>query len=564
MASYLRLGDLLIKTGLITPEQLEEALAGQKKTKKRLGAVLIDLGFISERQVIDALRMQLGIEFVDLSNLVIPAEMAHVVSKNIARKHNVVPFRVNKDTLYLAMSDPLNFMAVEEVKQASRKKVIPVIATEDSVERAIMTLYGNEGAARAIEEMRREAGRETAVTATFNTTVIEEEAQSAPTIRLVNSILERGVVERASDIHLEPHEDELRVRMRIDGVLRNILTVPKELQAAVLSRLKIIGNMDISERRIPQDGRANVRVSQADVDLRMSTLPTIYGEKFVIRLLDKSTSLLDKKEIGLDGGDLRKYQALIKNHSGVILIVGPTGSGKSSTMYTMIRELNTEQVNLITLEDPVEYNIDGINQVQINERSGMTFANGLRAILRQDPDVIAVGEIRDGETAQIAIRAAITGHLVLSTMHTNSAAATIDRLLDIGVEPYLISAAVRGVVSQRLVRRICPYCKEEYTPAAEEVKELGLSLPEDPRFYRGTGCPMCFNTGYRGRIAVFEMLLFDAGLRRAVNAGAKREELEGLMAKSDFVSFADNCKRLVLSGVTTSQEAFKTINSVEL
>ena len=562
MANYMRLGDLLQSIGMISDKQLEEALKYQKETNTRLGTALQDLNFVTEQNIIEALHIQLGIEFVDLTEAVIPPEMAQVISKNIAKKNNVVPLRIDKDTLYLAMSDPLNFVAIEEVKRATRKKVIPVIATNNAVERAIMTLYGNEGAARAIEEMRRESGRES-VLATFSTTVVEDDAQSAPTVRLVNSIIDRAVAERASDIHVEPHEEELRVRMRIDGVLRNVLTVPKELQASVISRLKIMGSMDISEKRVPQDGRGNVRVRQSDIDLRISTLPMIYGEKVVIRLLDKNSQLLDKSAIGLTGDDLEKYKQLVSSHSGVILIVGPTGSGKSSTMYTMIRELNHEQVNLVTLEDPVEYNISGINQVQINERTGMTFANGLRSILRQDPDVIAVGEIRDGETAQICMRAAITGHLVLSTIHTNSAMSTIDRLLDIGVEPYLISAAVRGIISQRLVRRICPHCREEYTPDEDEISLIGL-----PRgnytFYRGAGCPQCFRTGYRERTGVFEILVLDSRLRRAISDSKSREEIVKILESSDFVSFADNCRRLVLQGVTTATEAARTISSAEL
>ncbi len=562
-----RLGDLLLRSGLITQEQLEDALKQQKNSGtrlgKRLGSVLIELGYITERQVIEALQLQLGIEFVDLSSTIIPPEMAQLLSQNIAKKYNVIPIRVTKDTIFLAMSDPLNFVAVEDVKRATRKRVVPVIATEQAVERAIMTLYGNEGAAKAIDEMRKEVGRET-ISATYNTTVVEDDAHSAPTVRLVNSIIERAIVERASDIHLEPHEDELCVRMRIDGLLRNILTVPKDLQGSVISRLKIMGSMDITERRVPQDGRANVKVRRSDVDLRMSTLPTIYGEKFVIRLLDKTNQLLDKEAIGLNGEALEKYDSLVGCQSGVILIVGPTGSGKSSTMYTMIRDLNTEQVNLMTLEDPVEYNIDGINQVQINEKTGMTFAGGLRSILRQDPDIIAVGEIRDGETAQIAMRSAITGHLVLSTLHTNNSLAAIDRLLDIGVEPYLISAALRGVIAQRLVRKICPYCREEYTPSAEELTSIGLKPDSGHKFHRGVGCPMCFNTGFRGRTGVFEVLLITSELRRGISAGLSREQLIDIINKTGFTSFADNCRRLVLEGVTTAQEAFRTINSVEL
>ena len=562
--TYKRLGDLLLSIGLISQQQLDQALTLQQTTKQRLGTVLIENGFITEHQLIEALEMQLGIEFIDLSKTVIPTEMAQVLSKNIARKHNVAPVRVDRDTLYLAMSDPLNFVAIEEVKTATRKKVVPMIASSEAVERAIMTLYGNEGAARAIEEMKRDARGAADMTTVYTTTTLDDDVQSAPTVRLVNSLIGRAVAEQASDIHLEPHEDELRVRMRIDGIMRNILTVPKDLQASVISRLKVMGGMDIAERKVPQDGRANVSVRHTDVDLRMSTLPTIHGEKLVIRLLNKDSQLLSKEALGLEGADLEKYNALVKTQSGVVLIVGPTGSGKSSTMYAMMRELNTEQVNLVTLEDPVEYHIDGINQVQINEKTGMTFSNGLRSILRQDPDIIAVGEIRDGETAQIAMRAAITGHLVLSTIHTSNATAAIDRLLDIGVEPYLIAGAVRGIISQRLVRRVCPHCRQEYRPTAEELRMLGIDSGEDHTFYRGAGCPSCFHTGYRGRIGVFEILHIDQQLRRGIADGLDRDRLQQLLSQSDFVSLAGNCRRLVAQGVTTIEEAWRTINSADL
>ncbi|QNL45240.1 type II/IV secretion system protein [Oscillibacter hominis] len=564
--AYTRLGDLLKSVNLITDEQLSAALENQKKTKRRLGEELIAEHVITEQQFIEALEMQLGVEFIDLSQISIPPQMAEALPRGIAKKYALVPVRLNQNTLYIAMTDPLNFMAIEEVKTATRHRVVPMIATSEAVSRAIASLYGNEGAARAIEEMQREmrtseGGRGPDP---FQANEIGDDARSAPTVRLVNSIIERAISERASDIHLEPEEGELRVRMRIDGLMRAVMSVPKALQSSVISRLKIMGGMDITERKVPQDGRANVRIKQSDVDLRMSTLPTIYGEKFVIRLLDKSARLLDKSRIGLTGEDLGKYERLLRQNSGVILIVGPTGSGKSSTMYTMIRELNTEQVNLVTLEDPVEYNIAGINQVQINEKTGMTFAGGLRAILRQDPDIIAVGEIRDGETAQIAMRAALTGHLVLSTIHTNDAISTVERLLDIGVEPYLIASALSGVISQRLVRRICPECREEYQPSEEELADMGLPPDTEHRFCRGKGCPACFGTGYRGRTGVFELLVVDRKLRSAISDGIGREELAALVRREGkFTSLADNCRRLVLEGVTTIEEARRITNSAD-
>ena len=567
---YLRLGELLISAGMLTQEQLEEGIALQKGTGKRLGTVLQEHGFIKENDLIEALQMQLGIEFVDLTKMNIPTEMAQVVPKNIAKQYQVVPVRVVRDEVFLAMQDPLNFYAIEEVRKAVQKRVVPMVATAAAVERAIQILYGNEGAAKAIEEMRREAAAKgetaAAVENTFAANVIGEDgAASAPTIRLVNSVIERAVNDRASDIHMEPHEDNLKVRMRIDGVLHEILTIPKELQASVISRIKIMSGMDIAERRIPQDGRFNVSVKDRVIDLRVSTLPTVYGEKIVLRLLDKSGGIVSTEAIGLSGTDLEKYKRLIRMKNGVLLIVGPTGSGKSSTMYAMINELNTPEVNLVTLEDPVEYNVNGVNQVQINDKTGMTFANGLRAILRQDPDIIAVGEIRDGETAEIAMRAAITGHVVLSTIHTNDAAGTIERLVDIGVEPYLVGSALKGVVSQRLVRRICPTCRTAYEASPEELADLGLPAAPKRILYKGTGCPDCYNSGYKGRAAVFEILIISRELRDLISAGATRAQIDKVLHApgSGYVTLQENAANMVLEGITTVDEVNRVINAAD-
>ncbi len=559
-----RLGDILVAAGKATEEDIERGLALQKGSGQRLGTVLIENNIITENDLIEALQMQLGIEFVDLTKVTIPIELAQTLPKNIAKKYQVIPVRLMRDELYIAMSDPLNFYAIEEVRKVVRRRVVPMVATASAIEHSILVLYGNEGAARAIEEMKREAGviDATADTAFAANVLGDDSSLNAPTIRLVNSIIERAVTERASDIHIEPLESGLRVRMRIDGILRETLTVPKELQASVISRIKIMSGLDIAERRIPQDGRFNVVSQGRSIDLRISTLPTVYGEKIVARLLDKSGGLISKETVGLVGPDLEKYERLLKYHSGVILIVGPTGSGKSTTMYTMIGDLNTPEVNLVTLEDPVEYNTDGVNQVQINEKTGMTFASGLRSILRQDPDVICVGEIRDGETAEIAMRSAITGHVVISTIHTNDAVGTIERLYDIGVEPYLVSSALKGVISQRLVRRICTRCRVAYTPTAEEVEDLGMEMTPGLQFYRGKGCPDCYDTGYRGRIAVFEILQVTRDLRRVIAVGGGRPELEKELAKpeSEFVSLRENAFRLVREGITTGSEVLRVIN----
>ena len=560
--AYPRLGDLLVSSGVISQEQLGQALARQKETKKRLGEELIDDGIITEQQLIDTLRLQLGIEFVDLSTVEPDPQLVDVLPRNIAKKYGVTPVRLHGNTLYLAMSDPLNFMAQEEVRVATHRRVVPMITTADGIERANASLYGGEGAQRAIQDMRREAPvtqQESAADA-----VVELNETAAPTVRLVNSIIERAAAENASDIHLDPCADCIRVRMRIDGVMCPVMTVPSDLYASVLARLKIMGGMDVTERRVPQDGRAGVRLRNRSFDLRMSTLPTIYGEKCVIRVLDKNSAFLSRDGIGVEGRQLEQYEYLMGRPSGTILIVGPTGSGKTSTMYTMIHQLNSEQVNLMTLEDPVEYNIDGINQVQINEKTGMTFASGLRSILRQDPDIIAVGEIRDGETAEIAMRAAITGHLVLSTVHTNDALSTVERLKDIGVPNYLIAGALNGVISQRLVRTICPDCKQAYDPTAQELAELGLPADSKQKLFRGKGCPNCFGRGYRGRTAVFEMLVLSRRMRSAIAKGMDREDLrEILRQEGDYATLQENCRRLVQDGVTTREEARRLGSSVE-
>lgn len=557
----LRLGDLLVSVGLITNEQLNEALAMQKQSKDRLGKVLIDEGFITESQFIDALRMQLGIDFVDLGQIKINPEMVNLIPKGIAKKNGVVPVKVDKDTLYLAMKDPLNFMAIEEVRTASRKRIVPLIASENGVEHAISALYGNEGAARAIAEMKEEAGLSQTTQNIGDSD--EMESSNAPTVKLVNSVIERAVTENASDIHIEPGSGDMNIRMRIDGRLHNILQIPKELQESVIARLKVMGRLDIAERRVPQDGRAAIKIKSKDIDLRLSTLPTIYGEKIVIRILAKEEGMLDRAGIGIQGADSQKIDRLISHTSGVILIVGPTGSGKSSTMYTLIKELRCEATNLITLEDPVEYNIDGITQVQINEKTGLTFASGLRSILRQDPDIICVGEIRDGETAEIAMRAAMTGHLVISTMHTEDAVSAIDRLKDMGVAPFLIAGGIRGIISQRLMRKICPNCKTAYEPNEEEYQLAGIRPVQGQPLYHGKGCPMCFHSGFRGRTGVFEVLTFNEELRSCVTQGKDKQELRQIIAKSGFIPMLANADRLVRTGVTTIDEIIRTISRID-
>ncbi len=561
---YTRLGDLLVNAGVISDEQLSDMLKRQKETGKRLGETLIDEGVITERQLINALTVQLGVDFIDLSELELDPELVNLVPRSLAKKYSVVPVRARGDELSLAMADPLNFIATEEVGAASRKRIVPMIATQAAVNHAISQLYGTEGAKRAIREMQRESaegGQQGSLTGVQTSELADESGAQAPSIRLVNNIIERGITERASDIHIEPQGDRVRVRIRVDGMLHEVFTVPKELQSSLISRIKVMCGMDVTERRVPQDGRAIVRVRMEEVDLRVSTLPTVDGEKVVLRLLSRENGLETPEDLGFYGHNLELYDELISANQGIVLLTGPTGSGKSSTLLTMIQCLNTDAVNIVTLEDPVEYSIAGVNQVQVNDKTGTTFASGLRSILRQDPDIISVGEIRDAETADIALRAAVTGHLVLSTVHTNDAVSAIDRLDDIGVAPYMVASALRGVIAQRLVRRICPHCKEAYTPSEEELELLGVQGPlgSHTNFYRGAGCSDCFGSGYRGRTVVAEVLMVDSRIRTAISGRASHDELMEAVRASGFMPMVENVRELVLNGVTTTEEARRCV-----
>jgi type IV pilus assembly protein PilB len=564
-----KIGELLIERGLITDNELDFALDMQKLTHEKLGEVLISNKIVTPENIAQTLARQLEVDYVDLNKRTIPSELTRIVRRNTARQNHLIPVQKQGDTLYVAMEDPLNYFAMDEVRKATSLRVIPLIATKAAVEHAINTLYGNESANRAIADFKKEQGSEEEASEAaltnfdfiISSNVIGADADSAPTIRLVNSIIERAVQERASDIHFEPRENDMDVRMRIDGIMREILTVPKNITASVIARVKTMSGMDVAEKRVPQDGRFAASVLNKSIDMRVSTLPIAWGEKIVCRLLDKSNTNIDKEMLGLRPDDMEKYEKLIHYKNGVMLLVGPTGSGKTTTMYAMLNELNTRDVNLVTLEDPIEYNLDGLNQVQINPKTNMTFASGLRAILRQDPDIVSVGEIRDGETAEICMRAALTGRFVISTIHTNDAVGAIDRLVDIGVEPYLVSATLRGVISQRLIRRICPYCGEEYEPQRDEVERINLKMQPGMKFRYGRGCQHCYNTGYAGRIAVFEIMLITPEIRELIYKNAGRKAIEEALYKSgNFVSLKDAGARLVLEGVTTAYEVMRITN----
>lgn len=559
-----RLGEMLVDAHVLSQDKVEEAVKLQANSGKRLGAVLLENGYITETQLIDVLKIQLGIDFIDVNKETIDPSMASIVPKSIAEQYHVVPIKLEKDKLILAMEDPLNFRALEAVKQITKYKVTPYIAYASAVERAILVLYENEGASIAIEQMKQERGIDATFEEVAKQSDVASKCSAAPTVKLVNSILERSLAEGASDIHIEPRENDMVVRIRVDGRLNQMLTIPKGLQDAVISRFKIMSEMNITEHRIPQDGRAQMTSSDGSVvDLRLSSLPTIYGEKIVIRILTRDKNSLTRTGIGITEKDNERFSRILKNSSGLIMIVGPTGSGKTSTLYTMIEELKSETVNMISLEDPVEFQIEGVTQVAINEKIGLSFASALRSCLRQDPDIISIGEIRDGETASIALRAAMTGHLVLTTVHTEDAVSAIDRLRDLGVEPYLIGGSLRGVVSQRLVRKICPNCREEYTPDPEIIDLAGIN-PLNKHFYKGKGCYMCFDSGYKGRTGVFEILTIDSFLRDQISKGINGNELRKLVSeRGSFTPMIVNGRDLVEKGVTTVDEIVDNIVTVE-
>lgn len=559
-----RLGEMLVDAHVLSQDKVEEAVKLQANSGKRLGAVLLENGYITETQLIDVLKIQLGIDFIDVNKETIDPSMASIVPKSIAEQYHVVPIKLEKDKLILAMEDPLNFRALEAVKQITKYKVTPYIAYASAVERAILVLYENEGASIAIEQMKQERGIDATFEEVAKQSDVTSKSSAAPTVKLVNSILERSLAEGASDIHIEPRENDMVVRIRVDGRLNQMLTIPKGLQDAVISRFKIMSEMNITEHRIPQDGRAQMTSSDGNVvDLRLSSLPTIYGEKIVIRILTRDKNSLTRTGIGITEKDNERFSRILKNSSGLIMIVGPTGSGKTSTLYTMIEELKSETVNMISLEEPVEFQIEGVTQVAINEKIGLTFASALRSCLRQDPDIISIGEIRDGETASIALRAAMTGHLVLTTVHTEDAVSAIDRLRDLGVEPYLIGGSLRGIVSQRLVRKICPNCREEYTPDPEIIDLAGIN-PLNKHFYKGKGCYMCFDSGYKGRTGVFEILTIDSFLRDQISKGINGNELRKLVSeRGSFTPMIVNGRDLVEKGVTTVDEIVDNIVTVE-
>ncbi|NMH72832.1 Flp pilus assembly complex ATPase component TadA [Bacillus sp. RO2] len=545
-----RLGDLLVDAGIISEEQLHSTLKEKTKDQK-LGDVLLQKGYITEQQLIEVLEFQLGIPHVSLYRYPFDEKLIHVISKEFAKRNLLIPLKKEHDKLFVAMADPMDFFAIDDLRLSTGFEVEPVIATKDDILRSITKYYDSTDSIDdlfigfdSIEEVK----------------VVQEERvteEDSPIVRIVNQLLQNAIQQRASDIHIDPHETKVVVRYRVDGVLRTERTLPKHTQNVLIARIKILGKMDITEHRIPQDGRIKTNVDYHPVDVRVSTLPTVFGEKIVMRILDMSSTLNDISQLGFNGKNYDRFMELINRPTGIILITGPTGSGKSSTLYAALNNLNNEEVNIITVEDPVEYQLEGINQIQVNTNVGMTFAKGLRAILRQDPNVIMVGEIRDRETAEVAIRASLTGHLVLSTLHTNDSISTITRLIDMQVEPFLVASSINGVLAQRLVRKVCRDCVKQEEPTAREIEifaKRGLTIDH---ISRGRGCGTCNMTGYKGRLAIHELLVINDDMKKLIMNNEPFSKIRDLANEIDTIFLIDDGLEKVKKGLTTTEEILR-------
>ncbi|MBZ9636291.1 GspE/PulE family protein [Clostridium sp. FP1] len=549
-----RLGDLLVESRKIAPEQLKKVLMKQQGSGKRLGEILIEDGILSEEDILEVLEQQLSINRVYLDMEHIEQKVAQCVPESISKKYNLVAFGMEDNKLKIAMSDPLNIFAIDDVKISSGFDVKIYIASTKDIKNTIDIYYASQNAKKAAADLSKAQGT--------NEGKEENKAQlddikSAPAVRLVDSIISDAIKLKASDIHIEPFENNIKIRFRIDGTLKEISKYNKDIYNAFITRIKILAELNIAEKRIPQDGRILTVVDNKKVDLRVSTLPTINGEKIVIRVLDRENFLVGKEKLGMNEDDLEKAERILKNPYGIILVTGPTGSGKSTTLYTLLSELNDNSKNIITVEDPVEYVVDGINQVNVNAKAGLTFASGLRSILRQDPDVVMIGEIRDNETAEIAVRAAITGHIVLSTIHTSDAPSAIVRLIDMDIQPYLVASAIAGIISQRLVKKICPMCSENFVATDFDKEVLGIHSAEELLLYKGKGCGHCNSSGYAGRIGVYEIMEVTRKHREYIMRNASIDEIKDISIENGMKTLKTSCTDLVLKGMTTIEELVK-------
>lgn len=551
IAEKRRLGDILVNAGKITSYELQEALRSQKILGKKLGEILVESKIISELDIIEAVEEQTGILSIDLNEVDFDTKVMKLVSQNLCNKYTLIPFGFNEHKIKVAMSDPLNIFAVDDINISTGFEVEVYIASKSSIQKFVDIYYSSEEVNKAAEELSRETLE--SKTSEVNVEDIDD-VKNAPVVKMIDYMFRNSIEMRASDIHIEPFEKEIRIRYRIDGELKTVNRLGIESLAPLAARIKILAGLNIAEKRVPQDGRIITKVGNNEVDLRVSILPVVNGEKIVIRILNRNSYKVGKEVLGMSEENLAKLKDIISNPHGIVLVTGPTGSGKSTTLYTILSELNSDNVNIITVEDPVEYTLNGINQVNVNNKAGMTFASGLRSILRQDPDIIMIGEIRDSETAEIAVRSAITGHLVMSTLHTNDAASSITRLVDMGVEPYLVSTSIVGVIAQRLVKKICPNCKEAYEASIYEKRMLIGDENAPLTLYKGVGCGHCNNTGYLGRIGVYEIMEITREHRDAINETNNPNIIKDISLKNGMSTLGEEGKKLVLQGITTMRE----------
>jgi type IV pilus assembly protein PilB len=550
-----QLGQILIEQGLITSAQLEQALEEHRKTPKSLGRVLIDLGLIKEADLVRALAEQVGLEFVDLSDYHIDPSSTMLLPDALARRYRAIPIGERDGKLLVAMSDPANVYALDDIRTITNRDVQPVVATAADVEQAIAKFAGMDG---QVEALASQASEELQT----DETQVEAALEEAPIVKLVQAIMTQAVGDRASDVHIEPTERDVRVRFRVDGVLHDTMHSPKNIQGGLISRLKVMADLNIAEKRVPQDGRISMRVGGRTLDLRVATLPTVYGEKIVIRVLDKSQALMKLEDLGFSDDAYKRFSASFKKPYGAILVTGPTGSGKSTTMYATLNILNQEDRNIITVEDPVEYRLDGVNQMQVNPKAGLTFASALRSILRADPDIVLIGEIRDKETATIAIEAALTGHLVLSSLHTNDAASAISRLVEMEVETFLVASAIDCVIAQRLFRVLCERCKETYRPEHTELVEAGYPewlIPEIDALFRPAGCSACSNTGYRGRAGLYEVMPMSEEIERLTVDRASADDIRKTAIEQGMIPLRDDGLEKARMGMTSIGEIARVV-----
>ncbi len=552
-----RLGDILVESGFLNATELAEVLGIQKETGKRLGEVIVESGLMSEFDILRAVSSQYDYPIIDLTSIDVDPKATALLNQKFCEDNVVLPIGFDNDNLVVAIDDPMNITIEDELQFQTGYQITLMLATHTSIIDAIKVNYGKESAAKAAQELGEDFAKDDQAEGSD----FEDAINSAPVVKLVNSMIEYAIRAKSSDIHIEPLEDRIRVRIRIDGVMQEVMSNPLSARDAITTRIKILGGMNIAEKRIPQDGRITTEINGEEVDMRVSILPTVTGEKTVIRILAKNDANLNRSYLGISDHNNEMIDKMVKVPQGICLISGPTGSGKTTTLYTLLSEKNSPETNIITVEDPVEIRIPGLNQVQVNVKAGMTFASGLRSILRQDPDIILVGEIRDGETAEIAMRAAITGHLVFSTIHTNDAVSSINRLIDMGLEPYMVNSALVGVVSQRLVRRICTNCRESYDPDEYEVELLRLEPGQ--KIYHGKGCTDCADKGYKGRIAIHEIVIMTKKMKSLIEKRASEEEMRQLAITEGTQMLQDSARDLVLEGITTADELNRVAYTID-